>query len=97
MGKNREETGTHIISEYSKLAQLEYKKRHDKVAGAVHWSLCETYHIKRSEQWYQYTTELVIETESVKILWNMNNKTDQGFENRRRDIVVVDKDEREHS
>jgi len=41
--KNTEETVTHIISQCqcSKLAQLEYKKRRDKVAGAVHWSLCE--------------------------------------------------------
>jgi len=37
--KNREKTVTHIISECSKLAQLEYKKTHDKVAGAVHWGL----------------------------------------------------------
>ena len=30
----------HIASECSKLAKLEYKVRHDNVAGAVHWSLC---------------------------------------------------------
>jgi len=91
MCKNREETVTHIISECSKLAQLEYKKRHDKVAGAVHWSLCETYHIKHSEQWYQHTAEPVIETDSVKILWDMNIQTDHVIEHRRPDIVVVDK------
>jgi len=45
MCKNREETVTHTISECVKLAQLEYKKRHDKVSAAVHWSLCETCHI----------------------------------------------------
>jgi len=58
----------------------------------VHWSLCETYHIKRSEQWYQHTTEPVIETESIKILWDMNIQTDHVMEHRRPDIVVVDKD-----
>jgi len=56
MCKNREETVTHIISECSKLAQLEYKKRR----GAVHWSLCETYHIKPSKQWYQATSICVL-------------------------------------
>ena len=35
MCKNREETVTHIISECSKLAQLEYKKRHDKVTRSL--------------------------------------------------------------
>jgi len=54
MCKNREETVTHIISDCSKLAQLQYKKRHDKVTEAVHWGLCETYHIKHSEQWYHH-------------------------------------------
>jgi len=62
--KNREETVTHIISECSKLVQPEYKKRHDKVTEAVNWSLCETYHIKRSEHWYQHTAKPVIETEN---------------------------------
>ena len=94
MCKNREETVTHIISECSKLAQLEYKKRHDNVAGAVHWSLCETYHIKHSEQWYQHMTEPVIETESVNILWDMNIQTDHVIEHRRPDIVVIDKDKK---
>jgi len=92
MCKNREETVTHIIRKCSKLAQLQYKKRHNKVAAAVHWSLCETYHIKRSEQWYQHTTEPVIETESVKILWDMNIQTDHVIEHRQPDIIVVDKD-----
>ena len=92
MCNNREETIMHIKSVGSKLAQLEYKKRHDKVAGAVHWSLCETYHIKRSKQWYQHTTEPVIETESVKILWDMNIQMDHVSEHRRPGIVIVDKD-----
>ena len=92
MCKNREETVTHIISECSKLAQLQYKKRHDKVVAAVHWSLCETYHIKHSEQWYQHMTEPVTETESVKILWDMNIQTDHVIEHRQPDIIVVDKD-----
>ena len=62
--QQRRDSHTHNKRMYSsKLAQLEYKKRHDKVAGAVHWSLCETYHIKRSEQWDQHMAELVIETQ----------------------------------
>ena len=80
------------VSKCSKLAHLEYKKRHDKVAGAVHWSLCETYHIKDFEQWYQHTAEPVIETQRVKILWDINIQTDHVIEHRRPDIVVVDID-----
>ena len=61
----------HLTSDCSKLAQLKYKKRHDKVAGMVHWSLCEKYDLTHSEQCYQHTAEPVIETEKVKILWDV--------------------------
>ena len=30
----------HLVSESSKLAQSEYKERHDKVAGIVNGGLC---------------------------------------------------------
>jgi len=79
---------TLLICKCSKLAQLEYKKRYNKVAGAVHWSLCEICHIKRSEQWYQHTAEPVIETQSVKILWDMNIHV---IKHRWPDILVIDK------
>jgi len=50
MCKDRKKTLVHLTSECSKLAQLEYKKRHDKVARIVHWSMCEKYGLPRSEQ-----------------------------------------------
>jgi len=82
MCKNREETVTHIISECSKLSQVENKKRHNKVARAVHWSFCETYHIKRSEQWNQHMAKPVIATKRVKILWYMNTQMDRVMKHR---------------
>ena len=44
MCKAKEESVGHLVSECSKLAQTEYKGRHDKVAAAVHWSLREVRH-----------------------------------------------------
>ena len=41
-----------IISECNKLAQKEYKRRHDNIARLVHWKLCCKYGIDRSEKWY---------------------------------------------
>ena len=35
------ETISHIVSECSRLAQRDYKRRHDNVARMVHWKLCE--------------------------------------------------------
>jgi len=37
----RDETVMHTLSECEKLAQGEYKKRHDHVASIIHWELCE--------------------------------------------------------
>ena len=40
----REETVSHITTEYKKLAQKQYKNwRHDQVAKVVHWNLCQSY------------------------------------------------------
>ena len=41
MCKQNNETMSHIVSGCLKLAQKEYKKRHDNVARAVHWDLSE--------------------------------------------------------
>ena len=38
MCKQNNETISHIVSGCPKLAQMEYKKRHDNVARAVHWN-----------------------------------------------------------
>lgn len=87
----REETVMHIICECSKLAQKEYRKRHDQVCTAVHWKLCKRFDIKVSDKWYDHKAEAVTENENVKILWDFNIQTDRVIEARRPDIVVVDK------
>jgi len=50
-------------------------RRHDKVAGAVHWSLRKNCDIERSKQWYQHRAEPVIAIRSVKILWDIHIQT----------------------
>ena len=40
---DRDETINHIISEYSKLAQKEYKTRHDWVRKVIHWEMCKKF------------------------------------------------------
>ena len=45
MCKTKEETIAHIASERSKLALLEYKRRHDKVTRAGHCSLCNKHSV----------------------------------------------------
>ena len=49
-----EESVMHILSECEKLAQTEYRKRHDKVAIIIPWELCSLYGFERSEKWYNH-------------------------------------------
>ena len=50
---------TYSFSECEKLAQKEYKRRHDRVARIV-WKLCGRYNLKRSEKWCQHAPEGVL-------------------------------------
>ena len=50
MCDNKNQTVSHIVSECEKMAQKEYKRRHDNVARIVHWKLCGKYNLKRSEK-----------------------------------------------
>lgn len=88
---SRVETVMHILSECEKLAQGEYKKRHDHVASIIHWELCATHGFDRCKNWYDHKAESVLENDNVKILWDFNIHTDRVIEARRPDIVVVDK------
>ena len=45
-GEKGESIG-HVVSECEKLAQREYKRRHDNVARIVHWTLCGRYDLER--------------------------------------------------
>jgi hypothetical protein len=87
----RDETVMHILSECEKLAQLEYKKRHDRVATIIHWELCRTHGFEHSKRWYNHRAKPVLENAEVKILWDFNVYCDRMIEARRPDIVVVDK------
>ena len=93
--KERDETVSHLVSECSKIAQTEYKKRHDKVAAAVHWSICKRHGLPHSEKWYDHRAPPVIENTKVKLLWDFNIQTDKVIEARRPDLVLVDKEKKE--
>ena len=61
MCDKKSETISHIVSKYEKLAQKEYKRKHNNVARIVHWKLCPKYNLKRSEKWYELAPECVAE------------------------------------
>jgi hypothetical protein len=91
----KDETVDHLVAGCVKLAQGEYKARHDKVASVVHWRLCKKYGIEVHKDWYKHEIQPVLETDKVKILWDMCIQTDIVIQARRPDIVVVDKTKKE--
>ena len=87
----RNETISHIVSEYGKPAQKEYKQKHDSVGRYVHWQFCEKLGFNRARLWYEQEPESVVENENFKILWDFTIQCDHMIEARRQDIGVADK------
>ena len=87
-----DETVNHIISECSKLAQKEYKRRHDWFGKRIHWEVCRKNGIEVKPKWYEHQPEAVQENERYKILWDFNIQTDHVIEARRPDMIVIDKE-----
>ena len=85
----------HVVSECGKLAQTEYKGRHDTVARYMLWQLCGKCGLERTNNWYEQKPEGVVESENFKILWDFTVQCDREIEARRPDIVSIDKKETE--
>ena len=91
MCKSSEETINHIISECPKLAQKEYKRRHDWFGTKIHWEICKKYDIEVNKNWFEHKPEKVTENNYCKILWDFNIQTDHIIEARRPDLVLLDR------
>ena len=85
------ESVQHITSGCEKLAQKEYKRRHDNVAKKVHWDISKKNGLEHCEKWYEYALEGAVENEEIKILWDINIQCDNLIEARRPDLIVIDK------
>ena len=82
-----DESVNHILSECSKMAQKEYKRRHDLVGKNVHWEVSKRYGFDVKEKWYEHEPEAV----NFHILWDFEVKTDHVIEARRPGMIVTDK------
>ena len=65
---DRDEMMNPIISECSRLAQKEYKTRHDWVGKVIHWELCKKLKFDHMNKWYMYNSKSVLENETHKLL-----------------------------
>ena len=78
----------------SKLAQKEYKRRHNNLGKIVHWELARICYFEAGDKCYEREQESVLESEDYKILWDFSIQTDHVIEAQRPDLVLVDKKER---
>ena len=91
---DRDETINHIISECSKLAQKEFKARHDWVGKMIHWEMCRKFQFDHTNKWYMHNPALVLENDSDKLLWDFNIQTDHLILARRPDLIIINKRKR---
>ena len=94
MCRKVDESIDHIVSGCSKLAQKEYKRRHDNLGKIVHWKLARKCNFEAGDKWYEHEPESVSENKDCRILWDYSIHTDHVIEARRPNLVVVDKKER---
>ena len=71
-----DETISHIVSEYGKPTQKEFKRRHD-------WQFCEKLGFNRARLWHEHEPESVAENKNFKIPWDFTVQCDHMIEARR--------------
>ena len=87
-----DETVDHIVSGCPNLARNEYIQRHNKIAAALHWTICRHFNIETTDKWYEHTPNTVMGNDSVSILWDMPIITDREIRANRPDIVIKDQE-----
>ena len=86
---DRDETINHIISECSKLAQKEYKTKHDWVGKVIHWEMCKKFKFDHIKKWYVHNLAAVLENDTHKLLWDFDIQTGHLISVRRPDFIVI--------
>ena len=90
-----DETINHIISECSKLAQKEYKARHDWAGKVINWKMCKQFKFDHTNKWYIHNPAPVLENDTHKLLWDINIQTDHLIPARRPDLIIINNKKRE--
>ena len=92
---DRDETINHIISECCKIAQKEYKTRHDWMGKVIHWELCKKLKFDHTNKWYMHHPASVQENETHKLLWDFDTQTDHLISTRQPGLIIIHK-KKEH-
>ena len=64
---DRDETINHIISECSKLAQKEYRTRHNWVGKVINWEMWKKFKFDHTNKWYMHNPASILESDKHKL------------------------------
>ena len=92
---DRDATINHIVSECSKLAQKEYKARHDWVGKVIHWEMCKKLKFDHTNKWYMHNPVSFLENDTLKLLWDFGVQTDHLISAKRPKFIIIDNKKRE--
>ena len=95
MCSRSDEAYNYIAREYPKLAQGEYKRRHDCIRRCIHWEIFGVNGTHVKSKWYEHQPEVVIGNDSCKILWDFTVQTEYFITARRPDMIFIDKEHHE--
>ena len=88
---DRDETINHMISECNKLAQKEYKTRHDWVDMVIAWELGNKLKFDHTNKWYMHNPASVLENDTHKLRWDFDIQADNLILARRPDLIIINK------
>ena len=83
--------GNNNYSECSKLAQREYKAKHDWVGKVIHWEMCKKFKFDHSNKWYMHNPAPVLKNDTHKLLWDFDIHTDHLISARKPDLIIIKK------
>ena len=102
---DRDETINHLISESSKLAQKEYKTRHNMVGNVIHWEMWKKFKFvnnnnnnnnnnnefkfDHTNKWNMHNAASVLKNDKHKLLWNFDIQTDHLISVRRPELIII--------
>ena len=78
-----------VSSYINRLAQREYKTRHDWVGKVIHWELCKRSKFDHADKWCMHKPESVQKNETHGILWDAEIQTEHSILARRPDLVLI--------
>ena len=91
---DKDKTISYVISECSKLAQKEYKTRHDWLGEVIHWEMSKKLKYDHTNKWYMHNPEFLRENETHKLLSDFKIQTDHLILASPPDLFIINKKKR---